>query len=729
MIKITKNIVSGDDCLQYVEKPIGFLSSVDWGITSENAFNYFLEGTVFGSNPILTNESIFKIVYQQYSPSGTPTGENRFDLNCGLSRDIIRFNHSGRICGLITNENEDGSFEVAIFGNEHLKTSPTASESNCDFAHFWLEVENMTSISASASETGDILQPEFNTIVSFTSGDTKATLNEIYYGSLSREVTPDNLMDYEPYFINNYDRTFVLFHETGKYNGTLLKNSTASNYNFTLTTNKNTTLSLGLNNVKVYRQNAQDHKCIVSGAFKNYDIRSYMAGDFMKLSQNIWSQALLWNGFNALPFQGSTYYGECDSQLWGDQHVSADVKNHAFSFMPCNMILTRNETQARRYVEDGTLPTDAFLYPLDWENLPSTEGDIDDEPGGDPDAPDDVDDTPNPEPQITPQMATNNNLYWVQGSNLQSFFNWFWTEAGDIATLDDLWQAIQGLYSSLSEAIIRVTFFPAFESYIGGTSTTNSIILGQLVHAQEGVKKINGHSPSLVTLGEYDVKPYYKNFLDYQPYTDIAVYLPFHGFIELDTNIIMGHKLVVKALFDVISGTIQYDIKRDGTTINTVIAKMGVDIPLTLVSKADYDSTIAGNIMSTISGLMNPVKSIGHGLGMITGANTMSKETNSVPMSVRGTQGETGAFYEPNRCAIYIKRPRYDSGYENIKDSTGNTFGKHLGYPCYKQGKLSSKKLSGFFNVANPKINFTKKIPLQDEVNEIYDLLTKGVYK
>jgi hypothetical protein len=184
----------------------------------------------------------------------------------------------------------------------------------------------------------------------------------------------------------------------------------------------------------------------------------------------------------------------------------------------------------------------------------------------------------------------------------------------------------------------------------------------------------------------------------------------------------MGYTLTIKAVYDIISGTIQYFIFCDDYIINTCIAKIAVDLPLTLQSKSDRDSAIFSNVMNATGNLIGAGVSAatGNPIGLVMStSNAVQGGQSSAPLKLMATQGETGAFYAPQKCAIYVKFPSYNRP-KNYKTM--------VGYPLNKQATLSD--LTGYTVCYNPKINnFSHAAkPYDDEYNEICNLLKEGVY-
>jgi len=422
----------------------------------------------------------------------------------------------------------------------------------------------------------------------------------------------------------------------------------------------------------------------------------------------------------------------------------------AYHYTPYNLILTYNLDEAKHYVETGDLPSDAFLYPFDVDNIPinetggtgaedsdGTQADDTISTGGDSGGEDTDDQTPEA-PTNTPQALTNNNLYWLTSQQLKGFIEWFWTDATDVTDPQELFEKIQGLYSDLSQAIVSIRYMPIDAEWIGGTTIENSIIVG-LVEKTEQVRTINKTvapvrdiTPNDITISEL---PDFKGFINFSPYCEISLYLPFYGYLTLDADLLMQNKLRIKATYDILSGTIQYYIFRvssktgDATMINTVTGKMAVDIPISLQTKNERDSMIFNNVASATANLIGAGASAvaGNPIGMVMSTSAIAgQQSQGAPMRVMGTIGESGAFYDHGYCAIFIKRPATNYPPQ---------YARRVGYPYNGARKL--EKTHGFVQCFNPYVEFTHMTvnendiqppkPTAEEIETIYNALTEGV--
>jgi hypothetical protein len=278
-------------------------------------------------------------------------------------------------------------------------------------------------------------------------------------------------------------------------------------------------------------------------------------------------------------------------------------------------------------------------------------------------------------------------------------------------------------------------YFPVDISWIGGLGTRSNIKLGMIEKegAVDTISQINAlHA---VDIGHIHIGAKYKSFMDMSPYSQLSLYLPWHGFIDLDMNLFNGHDVYVKALYDYLSGTIQYYIYYDNELlVNTILCKMAMDIPITLQTKNDRDSAIFNNVSSTIGGLVgagagiisgNP---IGMALGVTQGVGAFNSANASAPMRLMGNVGESGAYIGCQNCFVVVRRPTIQPSDGNSSTMKGlSTWKKNVGMLCGYGYTLSDLSGQGFTVCHSPRIDFKSTTPLQTEVDEIYSYLEKGV--
>ena len=508
-----------------------------------------------------------------------------------------------------------------------------------------------------------------------------------------------------------------------------------------LTTNENTTLTIG-NSQREYIYTVRD-SMIYHNGYAN------IGGSLKGIETNeILATYTFLDGIPTEEIRNNTNPLTSRYELGGS---IGTMGTYAAHYCPFNLILTRNLEEAKNYLNTGELPSDAFLYPFDVENIPTNDSGGTPDPGPvDPDSGDDVPDeggdgdqdtdpTPTVVPNYSPLALTNNNLYWLSGVELKNFINWFWTDATDLATAGDLWDKIRGLYENLSQAVLNVRYMPIEIEWVATVESVPSIVVGQIEKqgsvlsinkkVQNGQLVDNGQVSPVRNLGKIKIPNRFNGgFANYSPYATLSLWLPFHGFVDLDIDLMFDKsgntvELAVQCVYDIVSGTIQYFIFRDGYNgqlIQTTTAKMAVDIPITLQTKNERDSATFSNVSSAVSSLIGAGASAvaGSPIGLTMAMGSFAgTQTQGAGLTVKGTVGESGAFYQPTRCAIYIKRPNY-----NRPDS----YASRVGFPANTSKQLKSCK--GYTVVYNPYIEFTHSVkPYKEEIDMIYNYLEEGV--
>ena len=380
---------------------------------------------------------------------------------------------------------------------------------------------------------------------------------------------------------------------------------------------------------------------------------------------------------------------------------SAETDNY-MNMVASNLIITHDLESAKKYVADGTIPSD-YDYD-DPTKGPSGGGDAgdggDDNNGGEGDSGSDHRDDVEPkQPTETAMTLSNVNLYALEKSQLQAFIN----DICSVSWAEISINTLTGIYNNLTDSIQSIRVYPFAVSDLGSTTIVDRIICGFFEHTAN-VNALTSDI-SIKTAGSYDLKEVFGGWADYAPYTDIDLYLPYIGYTRLDTNLFMKHSITVKYTIDVLCGVITYFVLCDKTTILIKSAKICADVPISLASGIDTFTDVTKNVASFGGSLASK-----RPVGMLTG----SSEVQTPEMVSNAT--ESGIFYMPTKCAIKITRPSY---------TRTENYDSRFGYPCYGAYKLSN--LAGFTVVENYKSHYTKGIK-KDEEDMIKSMMESGVY-
>ena len=403
------------------------------------------------------------------------------------------------------------------------------------------------------------------------------------------------------------------------------------------------------------------------------------------------------NGINAIHDLASVAY----SRLSDDTKWVVRIPGGDMNMVVSNLIITHDLDAAKKYVADGTIPSD-YDYD-DPTKTPSGGVDVgggDDNNGGEGDSGSDHREDIEPkQPTETAMTLSNVNLYALEKSQLQAFIN----DICSVSWAEISINTLTGIYNNLTDSIQSIRVYPFAVSDLGNTTIVDRIICGFFEHTAN-VNALTSDI-SIKTAGSYDLKEVFGGWADYAPYTDIDLYLPYIGFTRLDTNLFMKHSITVKYTIDVLCGVITYFVLCDKTTILIKSTKICADVPISLASGIDTFTDVTKNVASFGGNLASK-----RPVGMLTG----SSEVQTPEMVSNAT--ESGIFYMPTKCAIKIVRPSY---------TRAKNYDSRFGYPCYGAYKLSN--LTGFTVVENYKSHYTKGIKKEEE-DMIKSMLESGVY-
>lgn len=247
---------------------------------------------------------------------------------------------------------------------------------------------------------------------------------------------------------------------------------------------------------------------------------------------------------------------------------------------------------------------------------------------------------------------------------------------------------------------------------IYGTPTTGNNQNIKLGYLDSGVSsKVVTEQFINIDCGSLFINEYYGDSRDYEDiYTQIECFLPFIGFVKLQSSDIINSKVNIKYVIDVLSGVItaKIYITKNGATqqLYTYSGDCSIQIPLT---SSDRTRLLSGAITGAIGGFATGGVAgaiIGGGIGSYMGGSNITKSGNF--------NGNSGALNVKKPYIIISRKIPYDA----------NNYNKLLGYPSNENILL--KNCNGFTRV---KECFTDNIinATYSEKNEIKELLKNGI--
>lgn len=290
------------------------------------------------------------------------------------------------------------------------------------------------------------------------------------------------------------------------------------------------------------------------------------------------------------------------------------------------------------------------------------------------------------------------SVYHPTQAQVNSFGAWLWSDN----FLDNILKIMNDPMSGI------ITLHKVFATPVDSGSAT--IVVGKL---DSGVSSATVNQQYVtVDCGSVDLYEQFGNVFDYNPFTDVSLYLPFIGIVPLDTADVMRSTISITYGVDVYTGAClaQVEVTRDGNTVNMYqyAGVCSVEYPLT---GAQHNGLITGllGIGTSVAGLVtgNAPMAIG---GVASGVASAAKRSQSRANSFSGNAGAMGI----KTPYLIISRPQ---------TKVAATFPELQGYPtntsvtlgeCSGQVRVRAVHVEG--------INATEQ-----ELQEIESLLLSGV--
>lgn len=334
-------------------------------------------------------------------------------------------------------------------------------------------------------------------------------------------------------------------------------------------------------------------------------------------------------------------------------------------------------------------------------------------------------------------------VYNPTPSEFISFGRWLWVTYAD-ATIDKIWNnpfdgviGAHELYATPSKdgySTIRSGFLD---------SGISSIIVRQRY--------------TQINCGSIVIPEYWGNYLDYSPYSQAYIYLPFIGIMAVDVDDIVGHAVNVLYHVDSYTGSCiaQITCARTGysNTLYQFSGDCSVEIPMAGGSQAAIKAAMIGanayqnaanisagmsllggigsGILSGIGGALggNPASGIAHGIGQAIGGITSAisqraygeAQHTAAMVSQKSTVQHSGSF-GASHGAMGIKKP-----YIFIRrpiQKVVNNYNRLYGYPAHKMVVIGD--CTGYLRCREA--NVQSSLATEEEKTLIEQLLKSGVY-
>ena len=307
--------------------------------------------------------------------------------------------------------------------------------------------------------------------------------------------------------------------------------------------------------------------------------------------------------------------------------------------------------------------------------------------------------------------------------NGNSFIKWFAVTGQNLLSLIDSFnsETVPAGFVPLDH-IVGVYQAPFNIPDFSNCGSLANIFVGKYDTNVQGMPLLNqgSYSTTGIIASKY-IEPSHNNFLDYEPYTSLSLYLPFCGSCNLDANLFVGKTVNVDYYFDIFSGDVIANVYANSSLYKTLSGNFTISQPITSQNVGLQKDTvikgavgIATNMLGTAGFAMS-----GNISGALSGAvgatiSSISTYTHLNGISPVATKGGGGRsiFYTCKNIILYKSTAIENHG----------AYEKYKGKVCNYDSKLS--ECHGYTVVDNPHIEIKCTNTEKDEIKE---LLEEGV--
>ena len=235
------------------------------------------------------------------------------------------------------------------------------------------------------------------------------------------------------------------------------------------------------------------------------------------------------------------------------------------------------------------------------------------------------------------------------------------------------------------------------------------------------------------------------DFRDYDPYTQVELYLPMCGTVKLDAAQVVGRTIEVIYFYDILTLSCTACVYRDDDMlIATANGDIGAHLPLSSSRMGDYQNSMKAtenamtqNSIRAFSALASPFQG-GSPVGAFTGVLSSASNADLLSYEYTHTQPSIGVCSSPSGMVsqwiaklkpwLFVKRAEMLPSYNT---TAAATYAHTIGHACCKPGKLGSFR--GFTKCASAALDgittkSTGRAATEQEKQLLRKALLNGIY-
>lgn len=281
---------------------------------------------------------------------------------------------------------------------------------------------------------------------------------------------------------------------------------------------------------------------------------------------------------------------------------------------------------------------------------------------------------------------------------LNNLANYMWS---DLFSLD----TFKKIFSDPMDCILGLSIVPVKPASAG----TSAVKIGN-VSTDVSMNKTSSQYVA-VDCGTIEVKEYWGAYLDYAPYTQCEIYLPYVGTKQISVDDVMNKAVHVVYHVDILSGACNAYVKCGDSVLYTFVGQCSSSIP---ISGNDWTNVLNGAI--SVAGKIGLAMATGGATALMSGLGAASSIISSSKPTVErsGAMSSTGGLLGIQKPYLILTRP---------KQALPENQNKYTGYPSFITMTLSD--CTGYTEIDS--LHLENMSCTDEEAQEIENLLKSGV--
>lgn len=195
----------------------------------------------------------------------------------------------------------------------------------------------------------------------------------------------------------------------------------------------------------------------------------------------------------------------------------------------------------------------------------------------------------------------------------------------DTSIMDAIKQGLELYGANPMDVIIDLAYYPVDISKLTAMSVQDYIMFGTYKMDVNGVNFIT-KTRGQMDFGTVLYPLQFEDFRDFEPYTELYIYLPYCGVHKLNVSTYYGKSINLKYIVDLATGTCTAVLLCNGIIADMFDGNIAVKMPITAIDYAQYGAAVFSSMVDTLT----------LGIGTITGLSVAGAASTRDSMAEAG---------------------------------------------------------------------------------------------